>query len=202
MFTGIISTIGTVRAVKPEAPGLELEIACPWGDLELGESVAVDGVCLTAKDCGTGWFGANIVDTSLDRTRFRAYHVGQTVNLERALRAGDRLGGHLVQGHVDGIGRVTSVADRVDARLLEVVVPESVARASVPLGSITIDGVSLTVIEVSGPETILVSLIPFTLQQTTLGRLAPGSEVHVEGDVLGKYVAQLLGPRLREKGTG
>jgi len=107
-----------------------------------------------------------------------------------------------VQGHVDGIGRVTSVADRVDARLVEVVVPESVARASVPLGSITIDGVSLTVIEVSGPETILVSLIPFTLQQTTLGRLAPGSEVHVEGDVLGKYVAQLLGPRLREKGTG
>ena len=201
MFTGIISALGTVRAVKSEAPGLELEIACPWDDLGPGESIAVDGVCLTAKDCGPGWFGVNIVDTTLDRTRFRAYRAGGQVNLERALRAGDRMGGHLVQGHVDGIGRVISVADRVDARLVELTVPESMARVSVPLGSITVDGVSLTVIEVSGPGTILISLIPFTLQQTTLGRLAPGSEVHVEADVLGKYVAQLLGPRLREKGT-
>jgi len=201
MFTGIISAIGTVRAVQPAVPGLELEIACPWHDLALGESIAVDGVCLTAKDRGPDWFGVNIVDTTLDRTRFRSYGVGDQVNLERALRAADRMGGHLVQGHVDGIGRVRSVSERVDARLVELTVPETVAAVSVPLGSITVDGVSLTVIEVSGPGMILISLIPFTLQQTTLGRLAPGSEVHVEADVLGKYVAQLLGPRLREKGT-
>jgi riboflavin synthase len=202
MFTGIITAVGTVRAVRAGIPGLELGFACPWDDLAPGESLAVDGACLTVTECGRGWFGVNVVDTTLDRTRFGSYREGQPANLERALRAQDRLGGHWVQGHVDGIGRVRAVSDRVDARLVELDVPEGVARVSVPLGSITVDGVSLTVISISPDRTIQLSLIPFTLQHTTLGRLAPGSEVHVEGDVLGKYVAQLMAPWRAEKGNG
>jgi riboflavin synthase len=195
MFTGIIATVGSIRAVRAAATGLELDLTTPWMDLVEGESVAVDGVCLTAKAAGPGWFGVNVVDTTLDRTRFAEYREGQAVNLERALRAGDRLGGHLVQGHVDGIGTVRTVTDRVDARIVDVEVPVSVAAVSVALGSITIDGVSLTVIDLLAPATIRLSLIPYTLQQSTLGRLGPGARVHVAADVLGKYVAGLLAAR-------
>jgi riboflavin synthase len=135
------------------------------------------------------------VDTSLDRTRFKQYEPGQRVNLERALQVGDRLGGHMVQGHVDGLARVEKVVNRKDARVIDLKVPPEVARVSVPLGSITVDGVSLTVVQKPGPRTIRISLIPFTLQETTLNRLRPGSWVHVEADVLGKYVEGLLKSR-------
>ena len=133
----------------------------------------------------------------VDRTRFDGYGVGQPVNLERAVRAGDRLGGHLVQGHVDGLARVRRVTRRKDATVIDLDLPAEVARVTVPLGSITIDGVSLTVVEMGSRNRVRVSLVPFTLQHTTLGNLEPGSEVHVEGDVIGKYVAQLVRPRLR-----
>ena len=196
MFTGIITAVGRVRAVRALPDGLELDVAAPFGGLTLGESIAVDGACLTVKEVGDGWFGVNVVDTTLDRTRFRSYVEGQPVNLERALQIGDRLGGHMVQGHVDGIGQVRRIEDRVDARVVDLEVSEELARISVPLGSITLDGVSLTVIEIPSETTIRVSLIPFTLQHTTLGRLAPGATVHLEGDVIGKYVARLLEPRL------
>jgi riboflavin synthase len=195
MFTGIIAAVGSIRAVRATEAGLELDVSAPWPDLIEGESVAVDGVCLTAKAVGPGWFGVNVVDTTLDRTRFGEYGEGQAVNLERAVRAGDRLGGHLVQGHVDGIGTVRSVTDRVDAQIVDLEVPASVVAVSVPLGSVTVDGVSLTVIDLIAPAAIRLSLIPYTLQQTTLGRLAPGARVHVEADVLGKYVAGLLAAR-------
>jgi riboflavin synthase len=195
MFTGIISTVGTIRDALRSADGLDLDIAVPWTDLAEGESVAVDGACLTVTRCGPGWFRVHVVDTTLDRTRFGEVGAGQAVNLERALRAADRLGGHLVQGHVDGVGEVVRVTDRLDARIVDVRVPPAVAGVSVPLGSITVDGVSLTVIELPAPDTIRLSLIPYTLQLTTLGRLAPGARVHVEADVLGKYVAGLLAAR-------
>lgn len=200
MFTGIVTAMGAVREVRASSDGLELDFTAPFDDLALGESVAVDGVCLTAKAVGAGWFGVNVVDTTLDRTRFRSYRPGQRVNLERSLRMGDRLGGHLVQGHVDGVGRVTRVEERVDARIVDLEVPASVARLSVPLGSIAVDGVSLTVIELLGESGLRLSLIPFTLQETTLGRLVPGSEVHLEGDVIGKHVARLVEPRLTAEG--
>jgi riboflavin synthase len=200
MFTGIITAVGRVREARASSDGLELDFDAPFDDLALGESIAVDGACLTVKAAGPGWFGVNVVDTSLDRTRFRSYLRGQAVNLERALRLGDRLGGHLVQGHVDGIGRVTRVADRVDARVVDLEVPDPVARISVPLGSITVDGVSLTVIELPSATTVRLSLIPFTLQHSTLGRLEPGAEVHLEGDVIGKYLARLVEPRLATEG--
>ena len=192
MFTGIVSEIGTVREARPAGGGLDLSIRCSWTDLALGESVAVDGACLTVAALGDGAFGAHVVRTSLERTRFGDLGPGDRVNLERALRAGDRLGGHLVQGHVDGLGTVLRVATRADARLVDLAVPPEVARVSVPLGSITVDGVSLTVNAMPEPGTIQISLIPFTLEHTTLADRRPGDRVHLEADTIGKYVRALL----------
>jgi riboflavin synthase len=197
MFTGIITAVGTVRAARRDERGLELEIAAPYDDLALGESIAVDGACLTVQRRGDGWFEVHVVATSLDRTRFGACAPGKPVNLERALRAGDRLGGHIVQGHVDGVGIVERVSDRADARLVDLRVPAEVADVSVPLGSIAVDGVSLTVNAIPADGVIQIALIPFTLQHTTLGALTAGSAVHLEGDVLGKYLRGLLAARAR-----
>jgi len=191
MFTGIITEVGSVARADHEAEGLELTIRSSYSDLELGESVAVDGACLTVQELCDGTFQAHIIRTSLDRTRFADYVPGQRVNLERALRLGDRLGGHLVQGHVDGLGRVEMVAERDDARLLNIRVPPSVGRTSVPQGSITVDGVSLTVNAKLEPDLIQISLIPYTLQHTTLGERRVGDRVHLEADTIGKYVEAL-----------
>ena len=195
MFTGIVTAVGEVRRRVADEGGLELTIACPYEGLVAGESVAVDGACLTAQRIAPGEFTAHIIRTSLDRTNFSTYEVGTKVNLERALQVGDRLGGHLVQGHVDGVGTIDRVAEREDARLVDIAAPAEVARVSVPLGSITVDGVSLTVNAVPSPDVIQVSLIPFTLQHTTLGQRQPGDRVHLEADTIGKYVAQLLRAR-------
>ena len=195
MFTGIVTAVGTVRRRTEGPGGLELTVACPYADLALGESIAVDGACLTVQGMGQGEFTSHIIRTSLDRTNFETYEVGRRLNLERALRVGDRLGGHVVQGHVDGVGTVERVADRADARLLDLRVPAEVARVSVPLGSITVDGVNLTVNAIPAPGVIQISLIPFTLQHTTLGERRPGDRVHLEADTLGKYVAELLRAR-------
>ncbi len=192
MFTGIITEIGAVQSARPADGGLELTIACAWTDLALGESIAVDGACLTVTSAQPGRFGVHVVRTSLERTRFGELREGHRVNLERALRVGDRLGGHLVQGHVDGVGTVLRVAGRDDARLLDLGVPADIARVSVPLGSIAVDGVSLTVNAMSDAATIQISLIPFTLEHTTLGDRRAGDRVHLEADPLGKYVSALL----------
>ncbi|HKT59558.1 MAG TPA: riboflavin synthase [Gemmatimonadales bacterium] len=219
MFTGIITALGEVTGRAERDGGLELTIATPWPDLVLGESVAVDGACLTVQALSPhpsdgptvrpsdphhpprgaavrpSSFTAHIIRTSLDRTNFSTYEIGRRLNLERALQVGDRLGGHLVQGHVDGVGSVERVAQREDARLLDLRVPPDVARVSVPLGSITVDGVSLTVNAMPTPGVIQISLIPFTLQHTTLGERRAGDRVHLEADTIGKYVAELLRAR-------
>jgi riboflavin synthase len=192
VFTGIVTDVGVVAGVERSGGGLELSIECAYRDLESGESVAVDGACLTVATTKPGRFTVHVVRTSLDRTRFADYRVGQRVNLERALRAGDRLGGHLVQAHVEGVGKVESVEDGQDARILNLSVPADVAKISVPLGSITVDGVSLTVNAKPAPDTIQISLIPFTLQHTTLGERRVGDQVHLESDTIGKYVAAYL----------
>jgi riboflavin synthase len=192
MFTGIVTEIGSVRAARPADGCLDLEIASSWTDLAPGESIAVDGACLTVTASGEGGFGVHIVRTSLERTRFADLRSGDRVNLERALRVGDRLGGHLVQGHVDGVGKVLRVTPRDDARLLDLQVPPEVARVSVPLGSITVDGVSLTVNAMPDAGTVQISVIPFTLEHTTLGDRRPGDRVHLEADAIGKYVQALL----------
>jgi riboflavin synthase len=195
MFTGIITAVGRVRRRVAREGGLELTITCPYEGLVPGESIAVDGACLTAQAVATGAFTSHIIRTSLERTNFSTYKVGRKLNLERALQVGDRLGGHLVQGHVDGVGTVERVATRDDARLLDLRVPQEVAQVSVPLGSITVDGVSLTVNAIPAPGVIQISLIPFTLQHTTLGERQAGDRVHLEADTIGKYVAQLLRAR-------
>jgi riboflavin synthase len=199
MFTGIITSIGTVRRSSNGPAGLELTIESAYPDLELGESVAVDGACLTVQDIEASGFAAHIIRTSLERTCFGSYQRGRRVNLERALRMGDRLGGHLVQGHVDGVGTVVSADQRGDARLLTLQVPDGVGAVSVALGSITVDGVSLTVNAKPEPRLVQISLIPFTLQHTTLGERQPGDRVHLEADTVGKYVAALLGKSVSGK---
>jgi riboflavin synthase len=163
--------------------------------LEPGESVAVDGACLTVETATSDCFSVHLIRTTLDRTRFGEYVAGQRVNLERALRAGDRLGGHLVQAHVDGVGRVERVTQREDARLLDLTVPDHVAQLTVLLGSIAVDGVSLTVNAKPARDIIQISLIPFTLQHTTLGDRVVGDRVHLEADAIAKYVAALIEKR-------
>ncbi len=192
MFTGLIDAVGTVSAVHRHEGGLRLVLRSPYRRLRLGESVAVDGACLSVTERRFGRFAVHVVETSLGRTRFGSYRVGQRVNLERALRVGDRLGGHLVQGHVDGVGTVVAARDREGGRLLDLAMPPEVAALTVPLGSITVDGVSLTVNALPGDRQVQVSLIPVTLQHTTLGERAPGDGVHLEADAIGKYVQALL----------
>jgi riboflavin synthase len=189
-----VTAVGRVRRVRAGSDGLSLDITAPYRGLRKGESIAVDGACLTIERAAAGGFTVHVIQTTLDRTMFGSYEKGRRVNLERSLRAGDRLGGHLVQGHVDGIATVRRRLERGDAWLLDLEVPASVARVSIPLGSITVGGVSLTVNAISDPGVIQVSLIPFTFQHTNLGALQPGDRVHVEGDTIGKYVDSLLTP--------
>lgn len=195
MFTGLITAVGQVQSAGGTAGGLDLTISAPFVDLSEGESIAVDGACLTVQNRVAHGFTAHVIRTSLERTRFADYMPGQRVNLERAVRVGDRLGGHIVQGHVDGVGVVERIRQREDARLIDLRVPDDVARISVPLGSITVDGVSLTVNAKPESGVIQISLIPFTLQHTTLGERRVGDRVHLEADTIGKYVAALLDER-------
>lgn len=194
MFTGLIEAVGQLTDTRTEGDGLELTITCPWDDLKEGESIAVSGACLTVVTQGQGWFTVHVVSTSLGRTRFGTMNRGVSLNLERALRLSDRLGGHLVSGHVDGIGLVAEVNDQEEVRLIELKLPPEVAEITVSLGSITVDGVSLTVNDLKDTGIIQLSIIPFTLQHTTLHGLRPGDQVHLEGDMMGKYVRQLLLP--------
>ena len=192
MFTGLVTAIGRIADTALREGGLDLTIAGPYTDLTLGESVAVDGACLTVVAQGTAWFRVHVVRTSLERTLFSDYAAGRGVNLERALQVGDRLGGHLVQGHVDGIGTVARMETRDDARVLDLLMPAELTAVSMPLGSITVDGVSLTVHAVAPSGTVQVSLIPHTLEHTTLRDRKVGDRVHLESDIIGKYVAHLM----------
>jgi riboflavin synthase len=195
MFTGLITAVGTVRAVRRNSDGLGLTIAAAYRRLEAGESIAVDGACLTVETGRRGAFTVHVIRTTLDRTHIGTWAIGRKVNLERALRVGDRLGGHLVQGHVDAVGTILTVSTRGDATLMDLRVPPEVAVISIPLGSITVDGVSLTVNARPAADVVQISLIPFTLQHTTLSLRQPGDPVHLEGDTIGKYVAALMKAR-------
>ncbi|MBI2933210.1 MAG: riboflavin synthase [Planctomycetes bacterium] len=181
MFTGIIEAMGRVRAVRRTKAGARLEIDLPF-EARRGESVAVGGVCLT-------WVGAgfDVVPETLSRTTLGALKPGDRVNLERSLRVGDRLGGHFVTGHVDAVGEVARVLRAKKAVTLWVSIPVELARYVVPKGSITIDGVSLTVVDAE-PDRFSVALIPVTLAHTTLGRVRGGAKVNLEVDILARYV--------------
>jgi riboflavin synthase len=196
MFTGIVDDVGRIEAVADTAAGLELRVRCRYDDLVPGESVALNGACLTVREAGPGWFTVAAIHTTLERTTIARWAAGSEVNLERSLRAGDRLGGHLVQGHVDGVGEVRRVSRRDAALRITVSVPPTVEPLLVPHGAIALDGVSLTVNDLPAPGEVEVSIIEYTERHTTLGRLRPGDAVHVEGDVIGKYVQRLAGPWL------
>jgi riboflavin synthase len=194
MFTGLVEAIGTIERVADTSAGLEFRVSCPWSDLVAGASVAMNGACLTVRESGDGWFLVAAVATTLGRTCMESWTTGTLVNLERAMRLGDRLGGHLVQGHVDDVGTVRSVARQGSALLIDVEVPAEVARLLVPHGSITVDGVSLTVNAIPEPGILQVSIIAHTEAVTTVGRLAAGDRVHLEADVIARYVQALLVP--------
>ena len=188
MFTGLVQTIGTVTSIADGR--LKLTTAEPLGLAE-GDSIAVNGVCLTASGvAGTG-FDADVMGETLRRTALGALAPGAEVNLELPLRAGDHLGGHIVQGHVDGTAAVESVTDEGFARVVRVSAPEDLLRYIVEKGSVAVDGVSLTVAEVDDGG-FSVSLIPETLERTTLGAAEAGRQVNIEVDVIAKYVEKLV----------
>lgn len=193
MFTGLVDDVGTIERITPTSAGREFRIRCRYDDLEEGESVAVNGACLTVRGRGANWFTAAAVTTTLGRTTMANWRPGQRVNLERAIRAGDRFGGHMVQGHVDGVARVTGVKTAGDARLIDLALPAGLADLMVRHGSIAVDGVSLTINDLPGPDVVQLSLIEYTLRHTALDALGEGDEVHVEADMIGKYVQRLLG---------
>ena len=194
MFTGLVDDVGVVERVEQADVGRLMRIASRYTGLAEGESVAVNGACLTVREFGPGWFDVAAVVTTLGRTTIGEWQVGRRVNLERAMRLGDRLGGHLVQGHVDDVGVVEDVSRRHDALLVDIRLPEDLVPLMVLHGSVTIDGVSLTVNALPAPGILQLSLIEFTWRHTTLGALAVGDAVHVEADMLGKYVRQLVSP--------
>ncbi len=197
MFTGLIQGTGEVELVRETAAGREIRVSSPFADVAEGESIALNGVCLTVRSIGRGWFDAAAVLTTLERTAIGDWIKGTRVNVERALRAGDRLGGHIVQGHVDCVAVVTSRAERGDAVLIDIELPVAMEPLFVLHGSVAIDGVSLTVNGLM-PRGLQVALIDYTLRHTTLGDLGAGSRVHLEADVLAKHVRRLLEPFLRE----
>ena len=197
MFTGLIEQIGEIESVRQTSAGREIRVRAPFTDLTSGESIAINGACLTVRELGPGWFEAAAVLTTLERTNIGSWKKGTKVNLERALRPGDRLGGHIVQGHVDCVGIVAAREEVGDALLIDLFVPASVETLMVLHGSVSVDGVSLTVNELK-PGGLQISLIEYTLRHTTLGELKEGSRVHVEADVVAKHVRRLLEPYMRE----
>jgi riboflavin synthase len=192
MFTGIVKELGEVETVDGGSDGVRLRVRANLAaELEPGDSVAVSGTCLTAASIDDGAFEADVMRQTLELTTLRELDRGDKVNLELALRAGDRLGGHFVQGHVDGAGRVAAVGEEGIARRLRVELPEELMPLVVEHGSIALAGVSLTVAGL-GENWIEVSLIPETLERTTLGELAEGAAVNVECDLLGRYVQRQM----------
>jgi riboflavin synthase len=194
MFTGLVEDVGRVLSREPHEGGLRLRVACGFAsELDPGESVAIAGVCQTVTDVDATGFGFESIRTTLSRTTLGRLEPGDPVNLERALRAGDRLGGHLVQGHVDGVGELVERRAAGETWLLRLAMPEEVAGATVLHGSLTVDGVSLTVNGLEG-SVAEVAIIPYTWSHTTLSGLEPGDPVNLEGDLVGKYVRRLVEP--------
>jgi riboflavin synthase len=194
MFTGLVQAVGTVVS----ASGGRFEIECPWGPASIakGASIACDGCCLTAisitPNPGDGCiFALDASHETLSRTTLGVWRAGRRINLERSLRAGDELGGHLVSGHVDGVARILAITPAGSSRMFEIEAPADFARFLAPKGSVALDGVSLTVNEVAG-AVFSVNLIPHTLSITTFGHRQPGDSVNFEVDMIARYVARLM----------
>jgi len=195
MFTGIVTGLGTVRAITPQGEGadMRLVIGTPWSNtasIPEGASIACSGCCLTAVELGADWFAVDASAETLDKTTLGRWTVGTRVNLERPLKVGDELGGHIVAGHVDGVATVLSATPDHGSTRWRFAVPRELARYIAPKGSVAIDGVSLTVNEVDG-DTFGVNIIPHTATVTTFGQLRPGDAVNIEIDTVARYVARL-----------
>jgi riboflavin synthase len=195
MFTGIVTGLGTVRAIAPIGSGtdMRLEITTPWADhatIAIGASIACSGCCLTAIELGPDWFAVTASQETLSLTTLGRWKVGTKINLERALKLGDELGGHIVSGHVDGLGDVVSATPDHGSTRWVFRVPPALARFIAQKGSVTIDGVSLTVNQ-AGPDMFGVNIIPHTAEVTTFGLLKPGDQTNIEIDTLARYVARL-----------
>ncbi|MEU6868537.1 riboflavin synthase [Streptomyces sp. NPDC046876] len=193
MFTGIVEELGEVTAIEQlsEASRFRLRGPVVTDGAKHGDSIAVNGVCLTVVETADGEFTADVMQETLNRSSLGALHTGSRVNLERPMALGGRLGGHLVQGHVDGTGEIISRTPSEHWEIVKISLPENLARYVVEKGSITVDGVSLTVVEAAA-DYFTISLIPTTLALTTLGIKQPGDPVNLEVDVLAKYVERLL----------
>ncbi|MCW2840898.1 MAG: riboflavin synthase [Aeromicrobium sp.] len=207
MFTGLVEEKGSITAVDDLGDSVRLTIRGPvvTSDAAHGDSIAVNGCCLTVMSQDGDTFGADVMKESLDKTSLGDLGVGDEVNLERATQAGARLGGHIVQGHVDGTGRILDRTPSENWEIVRVALPSELARYLVDKGSVTVDGTSLTVVEVvdadpstGGDSWFSVSLIPTTLADTTLGAKAPGDRVNLEVDILAKYVERLLAAQREE----
>ncbi|MFE7711733.1 riboflavin synthase [Streptomyces sp. NPDC057486] len=199
MFTGIVEELGEVTAVEKldDASRFRLRGPVVTEGAKHGDSIAVNGVCLTVVDLGDGEFTADVMAETLNRSSLGALDTGSRVNLERPMALGGRLGGHIVQGHVDGTGRIVERKLSENWEIVKISLPAELTRYVVEKGSITVDGVSLTVVD-AGPDYFTISLIPTTLALTTLGIKEPGDPVNLEVDVIAKYVERLLGDRDRE----
>ena len=196
MFTGIVTDLGRVRAVIPGGDtGYEIETHYDTGEIAIGASIACSGVCLTVVEKDRGWFRVQASAETRSRSTVGSWRAGSAVNLERALKLGDELGGHLVAGHVDGMGRLVERRAEGDSLRLVVEAPAALAPGIAPKGSIAVDGVSLTVNEVTGAR-FGVNIIPHTQAATSLGALAAGDAVNLELDLVARYVARLLGKEL------
>jgi len=197
MFTGIIEGTGRIRATEDLDTTRRFVIETPgsFGDLAQGDSVAVDGACLTAVAVEPGTFAMDVIGTTLQRTIAGTYAKGSRVNLERAMRTDGRLDGHLVQGHVDGVGHLEHVVRDGEYWLMDFRIPRDVAETTILHGSICLNGVSLTVSEFTSDDVCRIGIIPFTWEHTNLGELRPGAPVNVEGDLIGKYVGKILATR-------
>ena len=194
MFTGLVEDVGRVESVGRTGDGARLRISTPLAaELSLGDSVAVNGCCLTATAVTADGFETEAMNQTLEVTALGSVDEGSRVNLELAMKAGDRLGGHIVQGHVDGVATVASIEDDGFARRLRIELPTQLLRYVVDKGSITLNGVSLTVAEL-GETWAEVSLIPETLERTNLTQAEPGSKLNVECDIVAKYVERLVAP--------
>jgi riboflavin synthase len=192
MFTGIIEETGVIQRILPLGKGKRLTISADriLNDLKVEDSVCVSGVCLTVVAVDAASFTVEAVGATLEKTTLNNAHTGQTVNLERALRLGDRLGGHMVQGHVNGIGKIIKLQKHTESWLVEIEIPGELCKYVVAEGSIAIDGISLTIAYLSG-HTLGLSIIPYTFKHTTLRFFAVGDRCNIETDMIGKYIESL-----------
>jgi riboflavin synthase len=200
MFTGLVEEVGTVKEIRPSGKAVHLKIRASkvLEGVALGDSIACNGICLTVTHFDADTFTVDAVPETMRRTTLHELSSGSPINLERAMAMGQRFGGHIVSGHIDGVGRIVSIGEEDIAKVVRIAAPPDVLRYVVEKGSITIDGVSLTVMDVDS-ESFRVTVIPHTWQVTVLRHRRVGSQVNLECDIIGKYVERLLGPYLPDR---